>query len=174
VARAQVVPVDRKLRLHAERLEQLVGPLVRPPLRHRLLHPAEDDPRAFALERQSDRPRARLEPDLAELERPGEHKRGPQHGMTRKGQLVRRREDPDSRVPVRLRRVDEDRLAVRHLERERLQLLLRELPRVGEDGELVSRERRVGEHVRDDVAEGRHLADSRSRTPPCAASRDVA
>ena len=57
-----------------------------------------------------------------------------------------------------LRRVDEDRLGEVHLLRKRLQLLLGDLTRVREDGELVPGQRPVGEDVRDDVAEGRHPA----------------
>ena len=60
-------------------------------------------------------------------------------------------------VPLGRRRIDEDRLAELHLARERLELLLRDLARVGEDGDLVPRERHVGEDVGNDVAEGRHV-----------------
>ena len=56
-------------------------------------------------------------------------------------ELARGREDPHPHVPVGLGRVDEHRLGEVHLPREPLQLRLRDLPRVGEDGELVARER---------------------------------
>ena len=71
-------------------------------------------------------------------------------------QLERRREDPDPDVALGRRRVDEDRLAELHLARERLELLLGDLARVGEDGDLVPGERHVGEDVGNDVTEGRH------------------
>ena len=73
--------------------------------------------------------------------------------MARERQLERRREDADPRMPVAGRGVDEDGLGEVDLARERLQPLLGDLARVGEDGELVARERHVGEDVRDDVAE---------------------
>ncbi len=86
----------------------------------------------------------------------------PSVGMPGERHLDARREDPDLRVGVLgRRRVDEDRLREVHLAREPLERLLGELARVGEDGELVARERRVGEDVADDVAEGRHRAESR-------------
>src|SRR5438128_6557483 len=73
-------------------------------------------------------------------------------------QLQRRREDPDPRVPLARRGIDEDGLGEVDLARERLQPLLRDLARVGEDGELVARERHVGEDVYDDEAERGHPA----------------
>ena len=80
--------------------------------RNRLLHPAEDDPRAFALEPHGDDAGAGLEPDLAELERAGEHEGGAERRVPGERHLDPRREDPDPRVrPVGRRRVDEDRLA---------------------------------------------------------------
>ena len=78
--------------------------------------------------------------------------------MSGERQLVAGREDPDPRVPVPLRREHEDGLAEVHLPRERLHLVVVELARVGEDGELVAGQRRVGEHVGDDVAEGAHAS----------------
>ena len=70
--------------------------------------------------------------------------------------LGRGREDPHANVAVGLRRIDEGRLGEVHLSRKALQLMLRDLARVGEDGELVSGERLRGENVADDVAEGSH------------------
>ena len=87
-------------------------------------------------------PRAGLEPELVELQRPAEHERRAEDRMPGERQLERRREDPDPRVPVARRRIDEDRLGEVDLARERLQLLLGNLARVGEDGELVAGERR--------------------------------
>ena len=76
-------------------------------------------------------------------------------------QLGRRREDPDPDVGVvGPCREAEDGLRERHLLRERLHRGVVEVARVGEHGELVPLERRVGEDVCDDVAElahtGRH------------------
>ena len=76
--------------------------------------------------------------------------------MTRERQLERRREDPDPRVPVARRGVDEDRLGEVDLAGERLQLLLRYLARVGENSELIARERHVREDVYEDVTKRRH------------------
>ena len=61
-----------------------------------------------------------------------------------------------SNVSFGVGRVDEDGLAERHLLRERLKELVGDVACVGEHGELVARERRVGEDVGDDVAKGRH------------------
>ncbi len=76
--------------------------------------------------------------------------------MPRELGLGGRREDADLRVPAGLGRIHEHRLGEPRLEREPLEHLLGDLARIGEDGELVPFERRVREHVRDDVAEGRH------------------
>src|SRR2546421_7566529 len=78
--------------------------------------------------------------------------------MAGKRQLVRRCEDPDPRVPVLCRRIDEDGLGEVDLARERLQTLFRDLPRVGEDGELVPGKRHIREDVDDHKAGGRHAA----------------
>ncbi len=86
-------------------------------------------------------PGARLDSDLDELQRPGEHERSAERGMPGERELGRRREDAHEDVPVRLRRVHERRLGVVHLPRERLQLLLGDPARVGEDGELIAGER---------------------------------
>jgi hypothetical protein len=68
------------------------------------------------------------------------------------------REDADPRVPVGRRRVDEDGLRQVQFARERLQLLLGQVTRVGEHRNLVPGERRIGEDVRDDVAKRGHPA----------------
>ena len=81
----------------------------------------------------------------------------PSVGWPGERQLARGREDPDPDVGVlRLRREHEHRLGEVHLLRERLHRQRVEIARVGEDGELVARERRVGEDVGDDVAEAAH------------------
>ena len=159
MTRALPVELDRQpALLHAEQREQLVGLLVRLRGDGRLPHPAEDDPRAVALEPDRDDAGAGLEPELVELQRTAEHERRPEHGMPGERQLERRREDADPRVPVARSRVDEDRLGEVDLPRERLQLLLGDLACVGEDGKLVTGERDVGEDVGEGVAEGRHAA----------------
>src|SRR5262249_53284999 len=68
-------------------------------------------------------------------------------------------EDPDPHLRVAgLRREHEHRLRERHLLRECLHRGRVEVARVGEDGELVAGQRRVGEDVGDDVAEAAHGA----------------
>ena len=62
--------------------------------------------------------------------------------------------------------VDEHRLGEVHLARELLEPLLGQRPRVGEDGELVPGQRRVGEDVRDDVAVPGHEPSLRTRAYP--------
>src|SRR6476469_3238173 len=74
--------------------------------------------------------------------------------MSGKGQLGRGREDPDPRVATGLGREDEHGLGDIHLARELLHRLVVDAAPVGEDGELITGERDVREHVRDDVAEG--------------------
>ena len=76
--------------------------------------------------------------------------------MAREGHLVTGVEDPDPRLSALLRRKDERGLREADLERERLHEPHIELPCVGEHGELVAGERRVGEDIDDDVAQGRH------------------
>ncbi len=63
-------------------------------------------------------------------------------------------------MPPRLRRQHEHRLGEVHLARELLHRVGLDVTPVGEDGELVARQRRVGEDVRDDVAKRRHERDS--------------
>ena len=123
---------------------------------HRLAHAPEHEPVPLALERDRHNARACLEPDLRKLHRRSEHERRPEHRMPGEGDLAHRREDAQARVPTRRRRVDEDGLREAHLTGERLQPPFRDPARVREDSELVPLERRVGEDVGDDVAEGRH------------------
>ncbi len=78
--------------------------------------------------------------------------------MPREGELEVRREDANPRVAAALGREHEHRLAEPDLERERLHRLVVEPARVGEDRELVPGERRIREHVGDDVAQARHDA----------------
>ena len=76
--------------------------------------------------------------------------------MPGKWELDVGREDADEDVAVGLRRVDEDGLREAELLRERLQQLLGDAARVGEDGELVALERRRCKDVGDGVAEAFH------------------
>ena len=75
----------------------------------------------------------------------------PANGSSKVGVKIRIRD-----VAAALGREDEHRLAEADLERERLHRLVVQPARVGEDGELVSRQGRVGEDVGDDVAERLH------------------
>src|SRR5581483_5685147 len=164
VARPLEIGLDRQPGLaDAEQREQLVRALVRLVGEGRLAHPAERDPRAVAPEPHGNDARAGLEPDLLQLQRAGEDERRPENRVPGEGQLERRREDPDPHVPLGVGRVDEDGLREVDLAREQLQHLLRDLARVGEHGELVPRERHVGEDVGHDVAERRHAADCNAR-----------
>ena len=157
--RADVVLLDRQRRpLHAERVEQLGLGGERLPRRDRLVHATERDARPLALEPDGDDARARLEPHLDELHRPAEDEGRPQGRMPGERQLDARRVDPDPRVTAVLAREDEHGLGEVQLAREPLQRRLGDLPRVREDGDGIALERRIGEHVRDDVAEARHGA----------------
>ena len=81
----------------------------------------------------------------------------PSVGMAGERQLRDRREDADPRVPARLGRKHEHRLREVHLARERpASSASSSLAPVGEDGELVAGQRRVGEDVGDDVAVRAH------------------
>ena len=113
MVRPQVVDLDRQLRAHAEQLLKLLRLREQLPVRDRLLHPAEDDARSFALECHRDDAGAGLEADLAELQGCSEDERGSEHGMSGEGQLGRGREDPDPRVATGLGRQDEHGLARR-------------------------------------------------------------
>jgi hypothetical protein len=66
-------------------------------------------------------------------------------------------------MPLALGLVDEDGLRVVHLARDRLQPVLGNLARVGEDGDLVALERRVREDIGDDVAEAAHGSSVQTR-----------
>src|SRR5207247_365367 len=64
-----------------------------------------------------------------------------------------RREDSNPRVSALERRVHEDGLREIHLARDRLQQMLGHEPRVREHGELISRQRPIGEDVADHIPE---------------------
>ena len=121
--------------------------------RDRLLHPAEDDPRPLALERDRHDAAARLEPDLDQLQRRGEHEGGSQRRMARERDLLHGREDANARVPSALGSEDEDRLGQVRLARQLLHAVGLYAAAVGEHGDGVAGERRVGEDVRNDVSE---------------------
>ena len=74
------------------------------PRGERLLHPAEDDPRPFALELDRHDAGARLEPDHDLRQRPAEHERAAERRVPRERQLARRGEDADPHVRVLGRR----------------------------------------------------------------------
>ena len=113
-------------------------------------------------------PVAGLERDRPELERRAEHERRAEARVAGERELVPRREDPDPHGPALARRQHEDGLGEAELERERLHRQLVEVARVGEDGELVARERRVGEDVGEDVAERAHRPESILQPGACA------
>ena len=155
--KAVVVDLDGKLgSLDADGFEErgLVG--VRLEGRDRLLHPAEGDARSVPLEPDRHEPGARLQADLVQLQRRGEHERRSERRMTCERDLDRRGEDPDPRVPVAFLGQHEHRFRVVHLSRQRLEELFRDVARVGEDGDLVALERLVREDVGDHVAELGH------------------
>ena len=157
MARAVVVELDGQLGpVDPERGEHepLVGCLDG---RHRLAHPPEHDRAALVpLERDRDGPGARLQLDDPALERRTEHECGPEDGVPGERHLFLRVEDPHPRGAALLGREHEDGLGEADLERERLHRLAVEPARVREDRELVSRQRRLREDVRDDVAIGGH------------------
>ena len=155
-----VVELDRQLgTLDTEDVEELLLVFIGLDGRQRLRHPPEHDPPAVVpLEPYRDKSHPGLEPDLLELQRPAEDEGRAERRVSGEGHLDRRREDPDARVALALRLVDEDRLGEVHLPGDLLELLLRDLTRVGEDGDLVALQRRVREDVGDDVAEASHAA----------------
>ena len=154
---AVVVELDRELRLlHSQDVQEPLLAVEGLDRRQRLLHAPEHDPPVLALEPHRNEARAGLELDLLERERRAEDERGAERRVPGERHLDRRREDPDPRVPVALRLVDEHGLGEVHLPRDRLQLVLGDLARVREDGDLVALQRRVREDVCDDVAEARH------------------
>jgi hypothetical protein len=87
-ARPLVVELDRQPRAEAEELLHLVGLRERLVLRDRLAHPPERDARTFALERDRHDTGARLELDLPELHRSGEHVRRAEDGCPANGSSV--------------------------------------------------------------------------------------
>src|SRR5439155_9937308 len=152
-----VVELHRQLRvLDSERVEQRRLALVRLDRRQRLAHPAEDDACALALEPDGNDAGTRLEVDLVQLERASEDEGRAERRMARERDLDNRREDAYACVPFARGGVHEHRLGEVRLPRQRLQQLLGELARVGEDRELVALERPVGEDVADDVAVATH------------------
>ena len=103
----------------------------------------------------------RLERDRLELQRRGEDEGRAERRVTGERELGGRREDPNPRVPALAGRQDVHRLREPDLERERAACVtLVELAGVGEDRELVARERGVGEDVGDDVTKRAHRPDS--------------
>ena len=97
----------------------------------------------------------------------------PSTGWPAKGSSVAGVKNPDARARY-VGGQDEDRLGVVHLACEVLHGVVVQLTAVGEDGELVARQRRVGEHVGDHVTERRHGGSLRRRAPcprpPCRSS----
>ena len=125
--------------------------------RHGLRHPPEDDPPGLVpLELDRDDAVARLERDHAQLQRRAEDERGAEARVPGERNLVPRREDADADGAAFARRQHEDGLGEPELERQLLHRQLVEVARVGEDGELVARERPVGEDVGEDVAKRTH------------------
>ena len=78
--------------------------------------------------------------------------------MPGEGHLDHRREDTNPSVSFAFGLVDEDGLGQVHLARDRLELVVGDLARVREDGDLVALQPRVGEDVGDDVAKASHAA----------------
>ena len=101
-------------------------------------------------------PARRLQLDHAELERRAEHERRAERGMPGEPHLDLRVEDPDPDGAAALGRQDEDGLGEADLEREPLHRLGVQPARIGEDRELVARQRCVGEDV------GRRRSGTRS------------
>ena len=168
---AVVVDLHRELRaLDAERVKELALRPVRRDDRDGLGHPAEDDSRSLPLERHRDDAGVELEPDLRQLERPREHEGGAEDGVAGKGELALRREDPDGGVAFAPAGIDEDGFGEVQLARERLERVLWNLRRVGEDGELVSRERPLCEDVHHDEPVNGHGG---SKPPKPSTSRPV-
>jgi len=87
--------------------------------------------------------------------------------MAGERQLASRREDADADVRFGcLGREHVNGLAEADLARERLQGLFGDLAGVGEDRELVARQRHVGEDVGEDEAKGGHEASLELRLVP--------
>ena len=98
VCRPEVIELDGQGGLDTEEREQVFRRRERLPPRDRLGHPPERDTRALALEHDRHDTGSGLEPDLAELQRGGEHECRSEDGMSREGELHRRREDADACV----------------------------------------------------------------------------
>ena len=160
---AEVVQLHRQLRAHAEQVLQLLCLRKALELGNRLLHPAEHDPRALALERHRHDTGASLEPELAELQRSAEHEGGAEDRMAGELQLGNGREDADACVAPLLGREHEDRLGEVHLLRELLHRLVVDIASVREDGQLVAGQRSIREDVGHDVTEGSHAGSLRRR-----------
>ncbi len=143
VARPEVVALDRVARSRSTPSAAKIGSgsATSSQFGQRLLHPAEDDPRAVALELDRDDTGAGLEPDDDLRERPAEHERRAERRMAGERQLVRRREDADAgrRRPARSA-AGRTRSRARFISRAIacISSVLRSR-RVREDGELVAR-----------------------------------
>ena len=122
---AEVVELDGQLRpLDPERREQLVLRLEVLHRGDRLLHPPEDDVTGIvALQHDRNDALTGLELISGSCSGPARTKAVPRTGCPANGSSEEG-EDPDPRVPVRLRGVDEHGLRVVHLLREPLKLLL--------------------------------------------------
>ena len=143
--------------------------------RHRLLHPAEDDPaRLVPLERDGHVAAPGLERDHAELQRcarartPCPSVGCPANGSSKYGVKIRIRTLPPlsggSTNTVSLNPISSASACI---------VVVVEPARVGEDRELVSGQGRVGEDVGDDVAERLHRGSLRLGRPQGAARRSV-
>ena len=159
VLRAEVVQLDRQPRaFDAERGEELVGPREGLPGRNRLLHPAEDDPGALALELDGHDAGSGLEPDHDLLERQAEHERG----CRAPDGLRTAARSPGVKMRIRTSASSAcagstNTVSAKAISFASACIVSRvEVARVGEDRELVPGQRRVGEDVGDDVAELAH------------------
>src|SRR5207302_1569718 len=85
--------------------------------------------------------------------RPEQDERGTEHGVSGERKLGPRGEDTYAGVTPGLAREDEHRLREADLESEPLHRLRVEAAPIGEDRELIPAERRVCEHVGEDVTE---------------------
>ena len=110
-----------------------------------------------------------LGPSWLAGERTGEHERRPEHGVAGERQLDPGREDPDPGVAALARRQDEDGLRQVQLAREPRHHALVEGGPVGEDGEAVALERRVGEDVGDHIRVGTGSHPGTPRVGPAGA-----
>ncbi len=125
--------------------------------RDRLAHPAEAGAAPPLLKRNRNDSGPGFEADLVELAHRAEDECRAEHRMAGEPELGCRREDADPRVATGFGRVDEHRLREVDLPREWLEHRLRDVSRVREDGELVARERTIGEDIADDVGVNGHV-----------------